>query len=935
MPAASKLLPTLHTVILATLATLAILPTLATAQVEQQCDGTAPKRFGHAHAWEDTVTIPTYPTLPDDVNPHFQAIEGKKIYPYTMQDNLSTTKVDQDYRVVYLENKYLRVMCIPEIGGRIQSVLDKTTGEEMFHRNNVIKPGLIAMRGAWVSGGIEWNHGPEGHTVTSYSPVDVAAVEHDDGSASLLISYVEFTSRKRWRVQLTLEPDKAYLYERIKIWNPTDGNHSYYFWNNTAFNCHEGTRFIYPMTLGTDHNGNNFFTWPTHEGKDLTWLKNYDPPTSVFAYGCTFDFFGAYDVFADRGIVAIGDHRILPGKKAWTWGQAESGLASQASLTDEDGAYIEVQTGPLLTQADFDMLKPHESVAWEEWWYPVHGLGQGYEFATKHIAAERIERDDGVEFRFMATGDFPRARITMEQDGERLVHKRAHLSPLEPVSLFVPNASGKSVNVSIADREGNELLDYASPLHIPVVEQPLDVPAKPEPEWTAQDWFEHGWERDTMLNPVGALEAYNKALALNPKHADSLVAKGVILSERGLDDEAEQLFKRAAKADPANEDAKYHVAKAPTTTSESAEETRVHDIDQFIALAASADADARKSIGAQARIVFGEDAFNAIEAAAQLMKSGQNAHAVNALRTSLAGFDDPTALGPLPHYYLAYLHDQLGDASASTRSLQQAAACSPDYVFPSRPETISALQFALAKNPNDARAHLYLGNLFAGLFRLDEAVSHWESAANIDPTLSVAHRNLAAYHLHKKKDRKTAATHFARAIEARPYDQTLSRDLARIHIQEGRKDEAITVLEAMEVRVRRRGDVANMLASTYVDTGRYNLALDLLATSTFSNWEGNTQSWRTFVRARLGRGQSLMAEQRYAEALTDFEAALTYPANLGVGRAAEPEEAEGQYHRGRALQALGREADARAAWQAGTQAKPDAFAEKCKEALAN
>ena len=246
--------------------------------------------------WSEEVVIPTYPLRASDPNPHFFELEGSPIYPYTMQDSLSTELVNRTYRALFLENRYLRVMCLPEIGGRIQSVYDKVRGEEMFYRNRVIKPGLIALRGAWVSGGIEWNRGPQGHTVTSFSPVDVLPVENVDGSASLLIGNTEMNFRTGWEVRLTLHPDSAALDERIRLFNPTDGFHPYYFWNNTAFPNRPGTRFIYPMSLGSDHDGVNFFSWPEHEGRDLTWLRNYPAPTSVFAHNAVFDFFGGYDV---------------------------------------------------------------------------------------------------------------------------------------------------------------------------------------------------------------------------------------------------------------------------------------------------------------------------------------------------------------------------------------------------------------------------------------------------------------------------------------------------------------------------------------------------------------------------------------------------------------------------------------------------------------
>ena len=136
---------------------------------------------GQVKAWKGTITIPTYPWQ-DDLNPKFWAMEGASklsttvkraiIYPYTMQDHLSREKVDRTYQALFLENEYLKITCLPELGGRLHSVLDKTTGQEMFHLNRVIKPSMIAMRGAFISGGVEWNAGPQVHTVTIVSPVD-------------------------------------------------------------------------------------------------------------------------------------------------------------------------------------------------------------------------------------------------------------------------------------------------------------------------------------------------------------------------------------------------------------------------------------------------------------------------------------------------------------------------------------------------------------------------------------------------------------------------------------------------------------------------------------------------------------------------------------------------------------------------------------------
>jgi len=243
--------------------------------------------------------------------------------------------------------------------------------------------------------------------------VDALVGTNADGSAYLEVSNLEKTLRTRWTVRVTLHPGRAYLDEQIRIFNPVDAVNPYYFWNCTAFPCHAGTRFIYPMTLGTDHNGVEFFTWPVHEGNDLSWLKNYETWASIFAVDCVFDFFGAYDVRADRGVVQVANHYELSGKKAWTWGQWDFGLVSQKNLTDEDGPYIEVQSGPLPTQSDYGMLLPRQEVAWREWWYPVHGLGEGFEFATKDLAVQAIRKKGILDLRLLATGRFSGASCSV------------------------------------------------------------------------------------------------------------------------------------------------------------------------------------------------------------------------------------------------------------------------------------------------------------------------------------------------------------------------------------------------------------------------------------------------------------------------------------------------------------------------------------------
>lgn len=519
-----------------------------------------------ARVWEGFLDLPTYPWY-DDENPVFAAYEDAIYYPYTRQDHIAKESSVRRYKALFLENEYLRVTCLPELGGRVHSVFDKVAGVEMFHTNNEIKPALIAMRGAWIGGGIEWNPGPHGHTVTIVSPVDCMVRENEDGSASLFVSNTEQMFRTRWSVRLTLHPGKAYLDEEIRIFNPADGVHPYYFWNCTGFPNRPGTRFIYPMTLGTDHAGATFFQWPIHEGRDLSWLKNYDTMTSIFAYDCVFDFFGAYDVDGDRGIVSHANHHILKGKKAWTWGQDDFGIVSQMALSDagRDGVpYIEVQSGPLLTQADYGMLRPRQAIAWREYWYPVRGLGDGFEYAARDAAVQVHRLDDALELRIAATGVFPGARCRLSHEGKELLYVSRDLIPEKTERIALPEAPAGPIRIELLSRDGDVLIDYESPLAIPHVTAP-DLnrpPAREDGQPTAEEKYLEAYLLDSQSSPKAARAAYEAALAIDPHHMRTRVALAALDIEDGLWASAAEHAAIAVRRDPGWGEAWYWLGVA-------------------------------------------------------------------------------------------------------------------------------------------------------------------------------------------------------------------------------------------------------------------------------------------------------------------------------------------------------------------------------------
>src|ERR1019366_9299548 len=174
---------------------------------------------------EADVGIPTYLSLPPDPNPMFyfgrqsQGAEGR-MYPYPLYDNLTHVRSNKTYHIVYLENEYVRIGVLPEIGGRLFEAVDKSNNYDFVYRQHVIKPALIGLIGAWMSGGIEWNI-PHHHRATTFLPVQYRVEENADGSRTVWVGELEVRQRMRWAVGYTLSPGKSYLTAKVRIVNRT------------------------------------------------------------------------------------------------------------------------------------------------------------------------------------------------------------------------------------------------------------------------------------------------------------------------------------------------------------------------------------------------------------------------------------------------------------------------------------------------------------------------------------------------------------------------------------------------------------------------------------------------------------------------------------------------------------------------------------------
>jgi len=240
-----------------------------------------------ARVWQEPLTIPTYRLGPAERNPMFFAgrtYQGARgpIYPYPLLDKLSDRPEDKTYDAVYLENEYVKLTVLPEIGGRILDGVDKTNGYHFFYRQTVIKPALIGMLGAWISGGVEWNV-PHHHRATTFMPVDYCTINNDDGSRSVWIGEIELRHRMKWIIGLTVYPGRSFVEVTIRVMNRTPFQHSMLYFTNAAVHVNDDYRVIFPpsVDVGTQHAKCEFIRWPVadtvYAGVDYTKNLSQNP----------------------------------------------------------------------------------------------------------------------------------------------------------------------------------------------------------------------------------------------------------------------------------------------------------------------------------------------------------------------------------------------------------------------------------------------------------------------------------------------------------------------------------------------------------------------------------------------------------------------------------------------------------------------------------
>jgi tetratricopeptide (TPR) repeat protein len=499
------------------------------------------------------LALPTYEIGTPDANSIFftgrvyQGAQGH-IYPYPLYDILTDRKVDKTYNALYLENEYVDVCVLPEIGGRILSATDKTNGYEIFYRQTGIKPALIGMLGAWLSGGVEWNF-PHHHRPSSYMPIDWKTEENADGSKTIWVGETELRHRIKWSIGVTVYPGRSWVEARVKIMNRTPFIQSMLYWANVSVHTNADYEVIFPPStqFGTDHSKVAFTRWPygeimrgTGEDVNLAWWKHFtDNSRSIFAWNFDDDFLAGYDHGKNAGTVHVANHHIVGGKKFFLWGNNPSGEMWNTMLSDNDGHYLELMVGAFSNnQPDYSWIGPGETREFTQRWYPIRDI-KSVKNATDD-AAVNLERTapDKVFLGFNTSGKFANARVRLSNGSETLFEQTLTIDPATPFvkEINVPAGTKDADLLAVlTDAAGKELVTYR-----PVVleEKPLpDVveSSKPVEEYkTAEELYLAGLRVEQFHNArLDPMSFYSEALKRDSGDARVNTVVGIRYARKG------------------------------------------------------------------------------------------------------------------------------------------------------------------------------------------------------------------------------------------------------------------------------------------------------------------------------------------------------------------------------------------------------------------
>ena len=966
--------------------------------------------------WEEDIVLPTYEAGKPEKSPMFlekRVYQGSSgvVYPYPVIEKISDTCTEKTYHALFLENEYIKVMILPELGGRVQMAYDKIKRRHFIYYNHVIKPALVGLAGPWISGGIEFNW-PQHHRPSTFMPVDYTIERKEDGSAVVWVNERERMFHQKGMAGFILRPGHAVLEIQGRLSNPTPIPQTFLWWANPAVAVNEHYQSVFPGDVHAvfDHGKRDVSRYPIATGTyykmdysagvDISRYKNIPVPTSYMAVNSKYNFVGGYENDTCAGVLHVADHHVSPGKKQWTWGNGDFGQAWDRNLTDADGPYIELMTGVYTdNQPDFTWLQPYEEKTFTQYFMPYRELGV-VKNASSDLLMNLEDAGGRVVLKLFATRRLSNVHISIQQTDSEVWHHITSLSPEEVFEQLVPVSDMNAVKVCIYNEKGHKILDWKpepegvkeipdsakaalDPKDVPTVEQlyltGLHLEQYRHATYSPTDYYKEALRRDPLdvrsNNAMGLwlirkgqpaeAEPYlrNAIKRLternpNPYDGEPYYNLGLSLKYQGKTDEAYDAFYKAcwngawqdagyfslAQISAIRRDwdnALYEIEKSLLRNWHSmrgrqlktsilrlsgkaeealhlAEESLQMDAFNFGCMYEKYLLTQETEVLEAFKKIMRQDAHNYEELATDYMSAGLWDEAIQIIKTGISVVKDSKVM---LHYYFAWCQLHKGEKTLATQAIQVAEASHIDGCFPNTFEAILALQAVIHYQPKAAKALYYLGNIWYDKRQYAEAITAWETSAQIDDKFPTVLRNLALAYFNKLGKKTEAVDLMEKAYALDGNDARLLMELDQLHKRMNYDHmQRFDFLSRHKKTVKQRDDLYLEYATLLNQLERYDEAIQWIDARKFHPWEGGEgKVTAQYQLARLELAKRYIKESRYKEALDRVNECYVYPHHLGEGKLQGAQENDFNYYKGCILDAMGHTAEAEACWEAATK----------------
>lgn len=880
------------------------------------------------------ITIPTYEVGSSEELPMFferrnyQGASGK-IYPLPFTASISDEKKDKKYDAYVLENKYIKATLLPEIGGKIHSILDKTNNYDIIYHNKVIKPAMVGLCGPWVSGGIEFNW-PQHHRPTTFIPV-----ESKEKNETVYMGEFDNFFSMHGTVGISIKEDRNYVKAHVIVYNSTPFRRRFMWWANTAVEINDNYAVDFPPDVSSvnDHDRRCVLSWPIAkgvyktvrpwnfgEGTDIHFTRNIKAPTSMMVSKdeCDLDFVCGYDYGKEAGVAMVSNHHTAPGKKLWIWGNSPFASKWCENLTDDGSEYCELMTGCYTdNQPDFTMIEPYEKKEFDQYWYPIKKIGEP-KAVTLDAALNFYKNGNKLFVGVCPSGNFLGSKIIVTSNGNELFSKKVDLLIEDPyIDEFDFDGDIKLIEVFVKDKNNKELVAFRNNLkeHEPI--KPRPISPRPKDIKTNEELYLHGYhlyqynhfaykatdylEEALRRDPTDyrcneamgdicldnarfdlAKQYYSKAIEkaclrnANPKNASCYYGRGVANRYLGLDSEAENDFYKAVWQYGTRSCSYYALAGLASKKSDKEEAIRLLELSLetnaknplaiYMLGLLKDDSKVEEKVNEIDPLFFnGNDIKRTLIIVRELLNFGMLDLSIEYLKKSNKN--------PLVYYYLAYVHKLKNDGE-ETRYIDMAEKADPYHCFPNDDFDVIVL-----KSASTPMANYYMGCLYyhrdqyelaASLFeKVNEKITYYPSLRN----LSLAYFD----HLNKKEEAYSLLKKaFELSRNGRVFYELVMMEAS---LNTPLKDRVKFIESNLDV-ASSRDDVLTKYISYLVDLKQYEKAISMLKTHSFHTYEGgegNLTSLHSNLYFLLGNDE--FNKGNYQKAKEYYLIGLDYPLN--------------------------------------------------------